>query len=642
MADTTEPVVDGRVAIIFPPLVETSFGSLYPAPAVLAGYLAAKGIATSQLDLNEAFAEFLLSPVMLATIGAGEVPGVPVDSLCAAAARLCVRYRDRMIDAEGRHHFGADSDFGYLLEILAQPFSLDPDGGVLGPLRTGSGLARTYLDFYEWSETAELVEEGTLLVGISVPMGPQLFPALVLAAYLKSVQPQLKCVLGGPALSLMDDGDLEHLLRSHTAVDCAVRFDGEQPLLSLAEQLRSGEWRPEDLPGVSCLRQGEITHVAPGPGPNLNMLPHPKYSKSALGRLANPTMSITQARGCYWGKCDYCDFVELYDGSPSFRGRHPGNFVDEIGFLVAEFGIQRFNFVTESIPPAFARRMSMMLLQRDLKITWNSFAMVDRRFDRELLSLMVEAGCEYLVIGMETMVSRVLKLVHKSADRDENIRFLRDARDVGMKLQVNLIPDLPSTTYEEAMSTLTDMEGLSDCVDGISVFPFEATRSSNVGRNPQDFGLIPVGSSGAPGQSQYALNHFDNHDPAMTPEQRKEVHQRYRDYANRVNAKMSVAAVVDAGNIRKESRIRIVEEELDVLDTGEKLVCTHMGTRERITIPTAFSRVLEPYLGGSWFTLPDLETQLGEERTGVLIRNLVASRMLIVSGSAPDRDVRHG
>ncbi|MFP8883834.1 B12-binding domain-containing radical SAM protein [Streptomyces mangrovi] len=616
------------VLLLFPPLVESNFGSLYPAPAVLAGYLSASGIPSRQVDLNEAFAEYLLSPDMAGALSKGQIPGVDVDSLCAAAARWSTRNRERLIDSEGRHHFGTESDYGYLLEVLAKPFSVDPGAEVLGPLRVGSHPSCTYLDFYEWARVADHADDDTLLVGISVPMGPQLLPALVLAAHLKSARPGLRCVLGGPALSLMALDDLETLLRSHRAVDCVVRFDGEAPLLSLAEQARDGAWRPDSLPGVSCLREDVVRHNPPGPGPNLNQLPLPEYPKEALARLAHPTLSITQARGCYWGKCDYCDFIELYDGSPPFRGRHPGNFVDEVERLTQEFGVRRFSFVTESIPPAFARRMSLLLLERGIRISWNSFAMVDRRFDRELLSLMVEAGCEYLVIGMETMVTRVLRLVHKSADREENIRFLRDARDVGMSLRVNLIPDLPSTTYEEAMSALADMEELTDCVDGISVFPFEATRSSNVGRYPDRFGLIPAPVTQSPGQSQYALNHFDNVDPGMTPEQRSEVHRRYRDYANRVNAHRAPLGSLDADSVRDQRRVRIPVEKLDILDTGEKLVCTHVGTRERITIPTAFSGVLGPYLSGADFTLADLASRLGTARADVLVRNLLSAQML--------------
>ena len=52
----------------------------------------------------------------------------------------------------------------------------------------------------------------TLLVGISVPMGPQLVPSLLLASHLKAARPQVKVVLGGPTLSLMDTTEIESLL----------------------------------------------------------------------------------------------------------------------------------------------------------------------------------------------------------------------------------------------------------------------------------------------------------------------------------------------------------------------------------------------------------------------------------------------
>ena len=68
--------------------------------------------------------------------------------------------------------------------------------------------------------------------------------------------------------------------------------------------------------------------------------------------------------------------------------------------------------------------------------------MVDRRFDAELLQLMAASGCDCLVVGLESMVTRVLQRVHKSADREENIRFLRQAHAAGIELAVNLIPDL--------------------------------------------------------------------------------------------------------------------------------------------------------------------------------------------------------
>ncbi|MEU7280125.1 radical SAM protein [Streptomyces sp. NPDC045431] len=619
------------VHLVFPPMVETNFGSIYPASAVLAGYLKEQGLAAGQEDLNEAFAEFLLSPDVIAPLGRGAVAGVSRDSLCAAAARWAESNRALLIDERGCHHFGADSTYGWVMEILAQPFAVNPDTAVFNASDYPREAA-FYQDFYAWSGIAEKIPREVGLVGITVAMGPQMYPALVLVELLKSVRPDLRIVLGGATLSLMQPSDLEDFIRANPGVDCVVRFDGEYPLAELARQVCDGVWRPQAVPGVSTMTaDGDVVHVDPGVGPNLNTLPRPEYARSALARLATPTLSITQARGCYWGKCDYCDFVELYGGSQPFRGRHPDKFTDEVQWLAEEFGVRRFNFVTESIPPAFARRMSEEFIRRGLDVTWNSFAMVDRRFDRELLRSMVESGCEFLVIGLETMVTRVLKLVRKSADREENVRFLRDARDVGMRLKVNLIPDLPSTTYEEALAALRDMEDLADCVDSVSVFPFEATRSSNVGREPERFGLVPLTRTDVVGQSQYALNHLHNTDPAMTREQREEVYQRYREFARAVSTRTKTSEFAAADIARPGELVRMPVEQLDLLDLGDKLVCTHMGTRNRLTLPRAASRLLAPHLTGQPFNVPE-RTAVSAGLTPDAARRFAELGMLVPAG----------
>jgi hypothetical protein len=168
--------------------------------------------------------------------------------------------------------------------------------------------------------------------------------------------------------------------------------------------------------------------------------------------------------------------------------------------------------------------------------------MVDRRFDRDLLRLMAASGCDLLVVGLESMVTRVLKLVHKAADRDENIRFLTDARAAGIPLHVNLIPDLPSTTREEALKGLADLESVADCMTEANVIPFEPTRSSRVGRAPSQFGLLAADAPGPSVHAQLSLNTLAATDPAMTAAERAEIFQAYRAFAAEVNVRSSALA----------------------------------------------------------------------------------------------------
>ncbi|MCH6161600.1 B12-binding domain-containing radical SAM protein [Streptomyces marispadix] len=625
----------GRAWLAFPPLVDTNFGSFYPSTAVLAAYLEAAGVDCVQADLNEEFALWLLERTRDTD---GRPPGVGQDTMAGAAARWLARSHDSVFDEQGRHDFGPESEYGYLVRLLAGPFLVDPDESVLGPVDRERPVVAAYEEFYAAAGIADRVPEDTSLIGISVPMGPQLLPALLLAERIKATGTAAPVVLGGPALSLMSTGDLGRLLRAHPAVDCVVRFDGEQPLLELVEQAAAGRWDPGSVAGVSHLSADGPLHNDPVAGPNLNSLPVPSYPREALSQLASPTLAVTQARGCYWGKCDYCDFIELYDGSPPFRGRHPGPFLDELAELVGRFGKSRFTFITESIPPAFARRVCRGMLERGLDITWSSFAMVDRRFDRELLELMARSGCEFLVVGMETTITRVLKLVHKSADREENLRFLADARDVGLPLIVNLIPDLPTTTYEEALTALDDVAAYADSLRSVSVFPFEATRSSNVGRFPERFGLQVDDGGGASGQAQYALNHLRNTDPAMTPGERAEVHRRYRQFADSVNSR-------DYRTARRlghdpDDALRFAVEELDLLEVDGALLCTNMRTRERVRVPAKAAAILRPYVHGSAFTRRQLAVRAGESAAERLLGNLRKAGMLVDASTGAEHDVR--
>ncbi|MBK6568034.1 B12-binding domain-containing radical SAM protein [Candidatus Aalborgicola defluviihabitans] len=161
-------------------------------------------------------------------------------------------------------------------------------------------------------------------------------------------------------------------------------------------------------------------------------IPVPAYDRDLLKRLESPVISVTQARGCYWGRCSYCDFIELYEGNPSYRGRRVESFVDEIEQQIAAHSIRNYSFVTESIPPSFARKVSSEILRRDVKITWSSFVMVDHRFDEELFRLMRQSGCQRLIVGTESMVDRVLKLVEKAGTVRENIRFMRSAKGASL------------------------------------------------------------------------------------------------------------------------------------------------------------------------------------------------------------------
>jgi radical SAM superfamily enzyme YgiQ (UPF0313 family) len=628
-----------KVSLVFPPLVTTNFGNYFPSTAVLAAYLSTNGITSEQADLNEDFMDYLLKPEHLAAVGNGTtIDGRHIldTSIEAVAARILGHSRHLLFNAQGRHlSIETVNSPIYLLTLLADAYRIDlPVHEITSETFHNGSVANMYRAFFTESDYLKRLPTSVHTVGISIPMGPQLGPALILARTLKSIYPDITIVVGGPTLSLMALESLTYLLDHEPSIDAVVRFDGERPLLTLVTQKESGIWNPGLVAGVSSNIMGKVTHHSSESGLPLKDLPYAEYDVTLMARLADPEIGIVQARGCYWGKCAYCDFIELYKGSPPYRIRSPKQVVDEMEYQLRRHGVSRFSLITEALPASFAAKMSNLIIDRGMNIQWSSFAMVEKHFTQELFSLMNQAGCEYLVIGAETMTDRVLALVNKFARQEDNIRFFLAAQQQGVKLRVNLIPDLPSTTYEESLRSLELFRDLAACFDTVSIFPFEATRSSAVGRSPEQYGLQVIEDGSIVGQAQYASNHLANSDPAMTDEQRREVHAAYYAFASEVheNRNRNWGSVFLVEDEQENQLLRLAEEFLDIVHSPEEssnVQCYNWITHQRLELTPDWLTLFEELRrSGSFYRQDFIKKSASPAIREALFRKLVKYRML--------------
>lgn len=104
------------------------------------------------------------------------------------------------------------------------------------------------------------------------------------------------------------------------------------------------------------------------------------------------------------------------------------------------------------------------------------------------------------------------------------------------------------------------------------IFPFEATRSSDIGRNPELFGLKVIENGNArSGQAQFNANHLPVIDPAMSEEDLCYVISRYKDFAARVSRKELVGqSRSQTTDIGEATTFRFDERFIEVLLPGEK------------------------------------------------------------------------
>jgi hypothetical protein len=427
----------------------------------------------------------------------------------------------------------------------------------------------------------------------------------------------------------MAPSDLASLLMMYPEVDAVVQSDGEFPLAALCQQALAGDWRPETVAGCTSYVDGQVICQPPGAGPRLDDLPVPDYDDVIIRRLGRPVLGATEARGCYWARCEFCDHVNVFQGSRPFRPQRPERFVRDIEALVDQTGVRSFRVITEALPPAFARRALELIVQKGLNIKWNSFVMVDPHFDRDLLALMARSGCEYVVVGVESLNSRVLARMSKPANREQTLQFLEDARGAGLRVVANLIPDLPTTTYDEALQSLRDMRDLADCVYRVQVFPFETTRSSNIGRDPGRFGLrVKEGQASRRGAAEFELNRLEVEDPAMTPEEHADVFRRYTEFAESL-------VLRDRGDFdQPRLALRVLNEDIDVFEQGEQMFYTQVISRRALRMSKTTAASLGSVLSGRPFTSAELRQRLGGRNADLFLERLRRTGMIARSAAA--------
>ncbi|MGA1868787.1 MAG: B12-binding domain-containing radical SAM protein [bacterium] len=147
--------------------------------------------------------------------------------------------------------------------------------------------------------------------------------------------------------------------------------------------------------------------------------PPPRFDLINLNDYA--TMALQYSRGCPFN-CEFCDIIELFGRKPRLKKNE--QFIHELELLY-DAGWRGALFVVDDNFIGNKKRVKgllkdISLWQRDKKYPFNLFteASIDLSEDKELLSLMAEAGFNMVFVGIETPDEDTLRKVNKQ----QNVR----------------------------------------------------------------------------------------------------------------------------------------------------------------------------------------------------------------------------
>lgn len=331
------------------------------------------------------------------------------------------------------------------------------------------------------------------MIGLSVTDLSQLIPGLTLARLLKKYT-TAKIAIGGNYIHKIED-DLKKIPQIFEEYcDYLSVGDGETAVVELAEFV-AGKRKAHEVHSLIYRDENLIVHTNErAPCLKLDEVAFPDFDSYDFSKYFSPetVIPVQLGKGCYWGKCTFCDF---YTGQQKFDMKSVIRAVDEVQYLSEKYNTKLFNFVDEAVPPKFYNEFANEVKRRNLEIYYYSFARLEKAFTPEILRNLYESGARFFMWGYEAESERVMKLINKGIDLAYRKKILKDSRDAGLWNLCTFLLGYPTETAEELQSTI-DMIYNHELVNTCTPSNFALKKNSILKDNTDSVGITDFTENG--------------------------------------------------------------------------------------------------------------------------------------------------
>jgi ribosomal peptide maturation radical SAM protein 1 len=357
------------------------------------------------------------------------------------------------------------------------------------------GLAGEFVD----KLAARIIEHEYDVVGFSSTF-MQNVPSLALARRIKAARPQTTVVFGGGNCDGEQGAALHH---NFEFVDMVVRGEADTAF----PRLLAAVLKPDDdrqrllrrIPGL-CWRRSDGTGVVnpalaqPAPMHRINPPDYDAYfaalSRTGISAWVEPELVLEASRGCWWGEKHQCTFCGLNGSAIDFRSKPQAQFLAELTAAVERHrtldvtladNILDMGYFAEFLPELTAKGW-------DLRIHCE----VKANLTEEHIRALRAAGVVNLQPGIESLSSRILKLMDKGITGTRNVRLLRDCGRQGVTVEWNWLYGFPGELEADYLPILDQIPALAHLQPPSGAFRIALERFSPYFERPE-LGLVNAG-----------------------------------------------------------------------------------------------------------------------------------------------------
>jgi len=210
-----------------------------------------------------------------------------------------------------------------------------------------------------------------------------------------------------------------------------------------------------------------------------------QLSRSGLAKMITAGLLLETSRGCWWGK-SRCNFCGLNGLAPQYRTKSADRVVQEIEVLCERYATRKVMFVDKSLDPRLAEEVLPRLAERPEPFDLFFQARV---MDRAQMEVIARGGGRWLTVGIESLHPRLLALMGKGSSVLQNLRVLRSAYELGIRVSYVLMHGFPGE-QDEWYTEMGDLLPLLHHLEPpLRLALLRYDRFSRYHEEPQRFGL---------------------------------------------------------------------------------------------------------------------------------------------------------
>lgn len=292
-------------------------------------------------------------------------------------------------------------------------------------------------------------------VGISIT-SPTRNYALDIARQVKSYNPEIKIIGGGPHITILQEMFLQKFSQFF---DFLVIGEGDKTLPGLISAL-DGKASLSEIAGViysdskggikksnprSILSEDELN--------NFDTMPFTDYKQyqELLPEGIIPAVPLVTTRGCPY-HCAFCYSPRLWG---KYRKLSPERVLAEIGHLVEKYKVRNIRFQDDTF--TFDKNRCLKILEGIKTKKWNIELYMHTRFDcldEDIVEAYVKAGGKDIYFGLESGSQELRKAMDKNRIANKEIlEICKIIKNHGLNLGLWLIFGYPGETNEDVRRT---------------------------------------------------------------------------------------------------------------------------------------------------------------------------------------------